>query len=271
MDFRLDDGQLALQDTIGRYCASRFGFDSIADREDTAIDRLTDGRGAQRLHQLGTLLSAAMLVGVSDAALDLARDHALNREQFGVAIGSFQALKHMMADMFVRTGLARGAAYAAAAVLDDPSLSDPERALHGAKLLSGEAAIDNARAAVQVLGGMGFTWDMPPNFLLKRAWVLDTQFGSVDHHAGMELTVAASQPGRVVFTVDQDMTMLARWAELRRAVVTWTAVGDRTRVSWRLEYERLLYPTAYFAPLQRFGMDQAAGYLLHSVVTEQLR
>lgn len=94
---------------------------------------------------------------------------------------------------------------------------------------------------------------------------------SVDHHSSMHLTVVESGPGRVVFAVDHDMTMLARWVDLERAVVTWEAVDDTsTRVSWRLEYERLLFPTAYFAPLQRFGMDQAVGYLLDAVVAEQL-
>ncbi len=95
---------------------------------------------------------------------------------------------------------------------------------------------------------------------------------SVDHHSQMHLTVVESGPGRVAFAVVHDMTMLARWADLDRAVVTWTAVDDdTTRVSWRLEYERLIYPSAYFAPLQRFGMSQAAGYLLDSVVVEHLR
>lgn len=95
---------------------------------------------------------------------------------------------------------------------------------------------------------------------------------SVHHHSTMQLTVIESGPGRVVFRVDSDTTMLARWVDLERAVVTWEPVdGQRTRVSWRLEYERLLYPTAYFAPLQRFGMDAAAGYLLDAVVEEQLR
>jgi hypothetical protein len=95
---------------------------------------------------------------------------------------------------------------------------------------------------------------------------------SVDHHSQMHLAVVESGPGRVVFAVVHDMTMLSRWADLERAVVTWTAVDDdTTRVSWRLEYERLIYPTAYFAPLQRFGMSQAAGYLLDSVVVERLR
>jgi hypothetical protein len=94
---------------------------------------------------------------------------------------------------------------------------------------------------------------------------------SVDHHAHMLLTVSESGPGRLVFTVDNDMTMLARWADLERAVVTWERVDDSTtKVSWRLEYVRRIYPTAYFAPLQRYGMDQAAGYLLDAVVKDRL-
>jgi hypothetical protein len=94
---------------------------------------------------------------------------------------------------------------------------------------------------------------------------------SVDHHAEMHLRVVDSGPGRVVFQVDHDDTMLSRWVRLDRAVVNWKEAGaGRTTVRWTLEYERLLYPTAYFAPIQRFGMDKAAGYLLGAVVKEQL-
>ena len=94
---------------------------------------------------------------------------------------------------------------------------------------------------------------------------------SVDHPSTMHLVITESRPGRVVFAIEHDMTMLARWADVDRAVVTWEAVDDEhTRVSWRLEYERLLFPTAYFAPLQRFGMDQAAGYLVEAVVGDQV-
>jgi hypothetical protein len=93
----------------------------------------------------------------------------------------------------------------------------------------------------------------------------------VDHHAGMHLTVVESTEGRLVFSIDHDDTMLARWVDLERAVVTWEPVDDHhTRVTWRLEYRRLLYPTLYFAPLQRFGMSEAADYLLDSIVVSQL-
>jgi alkylation response protein AidB-like acyl-CoA dehydrogenase len=145
--------------------------------------RIGDADDAVQLRLEGTVLAAALLLGVSDAALDSSRRYALEREQFGVAIGSFQAIQHMLADMYVRTVLARSATYAAAAVLDDPGISDPLRASATAKLLAGEAALENARAAIQIHGGVGFTWEMLPNYLLKRAWALEQLFGDGDAHA----------------------------------------------------------------------------------------
>ncbi|MEX5713170.1 acyl-CoA dehydrogenase family protein [Parafrankia sp. FMc6] len=138
---------------------------------------------ARRLRRSGEILSAALLVGVAQGALETARGYALEREQFGVPIGSFQAIKHVLADMYVRVELARAATYAAAAVATDPRAGDPERTASAAKLLAGEAGIANGRAAVQVLGGMGFTWDMLPHYFLKRAWVLENGFGPVSSHA----------------------------------------------------------------------------------------
>jgi alkylation response protein AidB-like acyl-CoA dehydrogenase len=140
------------------------------------------GRAAQ-LRSLGTALTAAFQLGIAQAALDVAVAYSLERKQFGRAIGSFQALKHLMADMAVRANLARSAIYAAAAVLDDPAVGDVARSVAGAKLLGGEAAVENARGAIQVMGGMGFTWEMPPHFLLKRALVLDHTFGTPTSHA----------------------------------------------------------------------------------------
>jgi alkylation response protein AidB-like acyl-CoA dehydrogenase len=153
-----------------------------------------DGETGHHLRLLGRALSAALLLGIAGQSLEVARDYALTREQFDVPIGSFQALKHLMADMFVRLELARSATYAAASVIDNPRAGDPERAGRVAKLLAGEAALANSRAAVQILGGMGFTWAMPPHFLLKRSWVLENSFGTTEDHAralgaGLELVV----------------------------------------------------------------------------------
>ncbi len=157
-------------------------------------DRVGDAPAARHMRIVGTALSAATLLGVSARALEVARTYALEREQFGVPIGSFQAVKHILADMYVRTVMARSAVYAAAAVADDPvaagaGVDPPERAVAIAKFLAGEAAIANASAAIQVLGGMGFTWEMLPHYLLKRAWVLEHAFGTSDTHA---LTLATA-------------------------------------------------------------------------------
>jgi alkylation response protein AidB-like acyl-CoA dehydrogenase len=157
--------------------------------------RIGDGETAEKLRLLGRVLSAAQLLGVAGQSLEMARDYALTREQFNVPIGSFQALKHLMADMFVRLELARSATYAAASIVDNPRVGQPDRAVRIAKLLSGEAALANSRAAVQILGGMGFTWAMPPHFFLKRSWVLENSFGTTEDHAralgsGLEHLVA---------------------------------------------------------------------------------
>ncbi|MFC5746300.1 acyl-CoA dehydrogenase family protein [Actinomadura rugatobispora] len=150
------------------------------------IDRLPEGErvaGAEtaaRLRRAGTLLSAAFLLGISDAALHVAIGYAKERRQFGRPIGSFQAIKHLLADCYVRTSLARAALYAASEL---EAVDGTGADLPAAKLLCGRAANDNARAAVQVFGGMGFSWESSPHLLLKRAWVLDSAFGSGERHA----------------------------------------------------------------------------------------
>jgi alkylation response protein AidB-like acyl-CoA dehydrogenase len=101
--------------------------------------------------------------------------------QFDRPIGSFQAVKHILADMLVRAEVARAAVYAAGVHLDDSMGAEAARAVAGAKLLAGEAAVANAKASIQVHGGMGFTWEAVPHLYLKRAAVLATSFGSADH------------------------------------------------------------------------------------------
>jgi alkylation response protein AidB-like acyl-CoA dehydrogenase len=144
----------------------------------------------------GALLTAALQVGHATEALDLAVTYAKERQQFGTPIGSFQAVKHMCADMLVRVEVARAAVHAAACLADAPDVVDTEaavagctavqlvdRSVGGAKLLADEAAVGNARAAIQVHGGMGFTWEVPLHLHLKRARVHSTTFGTPAAHA----------------------------------------------------------------------------------------
>ncbi|MER3452643.1 MAG: acyl-CoA dehydrogenase, partial [Acidimicrobiia bacterium] len=114
---------------------------------------------------------------------DMAVAYAKERVQFGRPIGSFQAVKHACADMLVRVEVARSAVYAAGVTCDTPDVGDPRRAVASAKTAAGEAAIENGKAAIQVHGGMGFTWDVDAHLYLKRAWLLDTHFGSTGENA----------------------------------------------------------------------------------------
>jgi alkylation response protein AidB-like acyl-CoA dehydrogenase len=126
----------------------------------------------------GAVLTAALQVGAAAWLTDLAVDYAKQRHQFGRPIGSFQAVKHLCADMAVRTEVARCAVHAAAVTIDQPEVGDGEVAAAGAKLLSDEAALTNGRSCIQVHGGMGFTWEIPAHLAYKRARVLATQFGT---------------------------------------------------------------------------------------------
>ena len=162
-----------------------------------AGEEITEANG-HHLRQTSMVLAAAFQVGIAAEVVELARSYALGREQFGRPIGGFQAIKHLLADAFARTELARCAVQAAGVTMDDPQVAASEgdtmglsavevrwRAVAGAKLLADEAAITNARTAIQVHGGMGFTWEVPVHLYLKRARVLASSFGTRTQLADM--------------------------------------------------------------------------------------
>lgn len=114
------------------------------------------------------LMLAADAVGVAAEAMDLAVDHARTRQQFGRAIGSFQAVSHRCADMLVAVESARALVAAAAEELQDPGEgTDATVCLAAAQAL--EAAVTVTQGCVQVHGGMGFTWEHPAHRYLRRA------------------------------------------------------------------------------------------------------
>ncbi|ARF74420.1 acyl-CoA dehydrogenase [Kitasatospora albolonga] len=116
------------------------------------------------LRREGALLTAAEQLGSAARTTDMAVQHAGTRQQFGSLIGSFQAVKHLCADMLARTEPARAALYAAALTGDPVEIA-------AAKLLADEAAVRNARDCLQIHGGMGFTWEADVHLHLKRAWL----------------------------------------------------------------------------------------------------
>ena len=118
------------------------------------------------------IAAAADLVGVASAALHCSVEHAKTRRQFGTPIGAFQGIKHALADNYVSLERARSLTYAAAARLDDPN-SSPVAAWTAAalaKAAAGDAAAHCARAAVQVHGALGQTWEHDVHLYVRHAW-----------------------------------------------------------------------------------------------------
>lgn len=149
------------------------------------LDRSTllteDPDAADLAMQLGTIATSSVLVGLSQRMSDMTRAYLLERHQFGQVIGSFQALKHRMADVAVATEAARGlawyAAYAAATMLVERA-----EAAHLAKASANHAAHLAGSAALQLHGGIGFTWEHDLHLWLQRAKALETLFGSIHEH-----------------------------------------------------------------------------------------
>jgi alkylation response protein AidB-like acyl-CoA dehydrogenase len=145
-------------------------------------ERIAGADVAARLRLEGAALTAALSLGIAEMTQELAVAYAKQREQFGRAIASFQTIKHMCSDMWVRQEMARAAVWAAGATYDQEGVGDPERAISSARVVAGDTAMKNARACIQIYGGMGYTWEMPPHYYLKRAWVLSTWFGTGEEH-----------------------------------------------------------------------------------------
>lgn len=114
------------------------------------------------------LVDAAALAGIAAGALDLAVAYVTMREQFGRAIGSFQAVKHRCADMAIAARSAGDLAVFAATALDD-GRDDAALEIECAFLTAAQAAMNNAGACIQLHGGMGFSAEAHPHLYLKRA------------------------------------------------------------------------------------------------------
>ncbi len=129
----------------------------------------------------GAWATAAEQLGVADALVAAAVAYACQRQQFGQVIGSFQALKHMLASVTVRIEYAKPVVHRAAfAIAND--LPERDVACSHAKAAASEAAAMAAKAALQVHGAIGYTWEVDLHLWMKRAWSLDHAWGSAATH-----------------------------------------------------------------------------------------
>ncbi len=125
--------------------------------------------------------SGALLLGVADRMITMAAQHAMDRNQFGKPIGSFQAVKHHLASALVRLEFARPLVYRAAWSLD---VGDPDASVHAsmAKAQASDAAECAALTALQVHGAIGYTWEHDLHLWMKRGWALSASWGDAASH-----------------------------------------------------------------------------------------
>jgi acyl-CoA dehydrogenase len=124
------------------------------------------------------ILMAFEQLGGADRALEMARDYALERMAFGRQIGSFQAIKHMLADMYVSATLARSNAYYGAWALATGAAELPIAAAT-ARVSATQAFQHCAKNNIQVHGGMGFTWAFDCHLFYRRSNALALSLGSL--------------------------------------------------------------------------------------------
>ncbi|MFE7834634.1 acyl-CoA dehydrogenase family protein [Streptomyces sp. NPDC057474] len=155
----------------------------------TPLHRVPGADALARPDDLFVLLTAAEQLGTAVRACEAAVQHARAREQFGRPIGAFQAVKHLCAELLVRVEVARAAVYAAAVTADPVDIA-------AARLLADEAAVRGARDCLQVLGGMGFTWEADVHLCLKRAWVRAERGGSITESEELLAGELLVEPGR---------------------------------------------------------------------------
>jgi alkylation response protein AidB-like acyl-CoA dehydrogenase len=173
-----------------------------------------------RVEDLAVTLVSAEAAGIARWALDTAVDYAKVREQFGKPIGSFQAIKHLCAEMLCRAERAAVAAADAACAAAEP---DEQQFAIAAAVAAGacvDAAKTNVKDCIQVLGGIGITWEHDAHLYLRRAYGI----GQFLRGSGRWLrrTVALTQDG-VRRNLDIDLSALDNIAELRPEIATAAA------------------------------------------------
>ena len=136
---------------------------------------------------LSNICLAAEQLGVAEKSLSLTVAYIKERTQFGRAVGSFQAMKHKAADMMTKVEASRSAVYYAACIADEYSQGGPlgselHEAASIAKAYCGDAAFFNAGMAIQMHGGVGFTWEYDVHLYFKRAKAAQLSFGDSAWH-----------------------------------------------------------------------------------------
>jgi alkylation response protein AidB-like acyl-CoA dehydrogenase len=139
------------------------------------------GPDVERQQLTALVLSVAETIGALDVLFDMARRYALDRIAFGRPIGSFQAVKHQLADMSLSLEAGKAVSVAATRAAQDGQVDAMEIA-HMAKAWVGDTGIDIAQGCFQVFGGIGYTWEHDLHLFLRRITMNNLLYGQPDWH-----------------------------------------------------------------------------------------
>jgi alkylation response protein AidB-like acyl-CoA dehydrogenase len=162
---------------------AELAFDGVTLGADALLG--AEGQGYATLERAigrGVLALCAEALGAMEAAKTATLEYLRTRKQFGILIGSFQALQHRMADLLLEIEQARSAVINAAAAIDTDDRVARERALSAAKFSIGRIGALVAEESIQMHGGIGMTWELPLPHYAKRLVMIDHQLGDEDHH-----------------------------------------------------------------------------------------
>jgi alkylation response protein AidB-like acyl-CoA dehydrogenase len=163
--------------------AARMTFDGVAVDADAVIGEVDGGRAVlNALLGAGRTGAAAEMLGVGGGAMDMTVQYLKERKQFGVLIGSFQALQHRAAHLYSELEVARAAVLKAQQLLDAGDAKADE-AVSVAKAMAGMASTLAVQEGVQMHGGIGMTDEYDIGFYMKRGRVLAELFGDTNYHA----------------------------------------------------------------------------------------
>ncbi|MCO6692804.1 MULTISPECIES: acyl-CoA dehydrogenase family protein [Pseudomonas] len=173
INYRLMDGQQVANLRLQQLCV---GADRLIGAEGAGLTLL------QRVIARAIPAIAAEALGLMNRLTDTTIEYSMTRQQFGVAIGSFQVLQHRMVDMFTACEQVRSLLYRAICSADKPDSPAHHKDLHALKVITGRKGKAVGNDAIQLHGGMGITDELDVGHYVKRLMVLNSLFGDADFH-----------------------------------------------------------------------------------------
>ena len=171
--YRTLDGRRAADVTLSEV---RAGREALVGAEGAALDVIVS------VNDVAIAAACAEAVGALEALLQTTVEYSKSRKQFGVPIGTFQALQHRMVEMLIHVEQAKSMSYLASLRSDEKDLQARARVMSAAKVIVGRACRNVGQEAVQIHGGMGMTEEFHASHYFRRLAALELSFGDTEHH-----------------------------------------------------------------------------------------